>query len=244
MFAIARPTSFRSSTVCADCQHRTAHMFCNLDQAALAHFDSIGVHTVLAKGVKIFEEEAPIRGVFVVCSGRVKLSCTSKQGKTLILRIAVPGDVLGLGAVLSNSAYEVTAETVERVELKSIRKVDFLDFVQRYGDASMNAAQVVSSDYRVAFFDARRLALSVSAAGRLASVMLDWGRAAIHDKQADTSKMRFTMALTHEELASLIGSSRETVTRLLGRFKKEKLIQVRGATIVILEPEKLEQLAV
>ena len=55
--------------------------------------------------------------------------------------------------------------------------------------------------------------------------------------------MRFTMALTHEELANLVGSSRETITRMLGRFKREKLIQIRGASILILEPEKLGQLA-
>ena len=51
------------------------------------------------------------------------------------------------------------------------------------------------------------------------------------------------MALTHEELANLVGSSRETVTRMLGRFKREKLIQMRGASILILSPEKLEQLS-
>jgi CRP/FNR family cyclic AMP-dependent transcriptional regulator len=54
--------------------------------------------------------------------------------------------------------------------------------------------------------------------------------------------MRFTMALTHEELANLAGVSRETVTRLLGRFKKEKLIQIRGASMLILSPERMELL--
>jgi CRP/FNR family transcriptional regulator len=55
--------------------------------------------------------------------------------------------------------------------------------------------------------------------------------------------MRFTMALTHEELANLVGSSRETVTRTLSRFKRDKLIQVHGTSILILSPEKLAQLS-
>ena len=74
---------------------------------------------------------------------------------------------------------------------------------------------------------------------RLASVLLDWGRAAACGKP----EMRFTMALTHEELANLVGSSRETVTRMLGRFKKEKLIQIRGSSVLIISPEQLEHLS-
>jgi CRP/FNR family transcriptional regulator len=133
----------------------------------------------------------------------------------------------------------VTAETIEPTEVKHIRQPDFLSFVARHGEASLHAAKALSEDYRAAFFDARRLALSGSAAGRLASVLLDWGKAASCGKP----EMRFTMALTHEELANMAGISRETVTRLLGRFRKEKLIQVRGASILILSPERLETLA-
>ena len=149
------------------------------------------------------------------------------------------GDVLGLGAVISGSRYEVTAETVEPTEIKSIRRTDFLSFIQKYGQASLHAAKALSEEYKAAFFDARRLALSGSAAGKLAAVLLDWGRGASCGKP----EMRFTMALTHEELANLVGSSRETVTRMLGRFRREKLIQIRGATILILSPEKLERLS-
>jgi CRP/FNR family cyclic AMP-dependent transcriptional regulator len=85
----------------------------------------------------------------------------------------------------------------------------------------------------------RRLALSASAASRLASLLLEWGRAAAYGK----AEMRFTMALTHEDLASMIGTSRETVTRILGRFKRDKLILMRGATVLILAPDKLALLA-
>jgi CRP/FNR family transcriptional regulator len=213
-------------------------MFCNLDAEALADFDSLGVHTSLETGVRIFEEETPMNGVFVLCTGRVKLSCTSKEGKTLILKIAVPGDVLGLGAVLSGSRYEVTADTIEPTQLNAISPENFLAFIERHGEASMHAAQALSEEYRSAFFDVKRLALSVSAAARLAGVLLDWGREAACGK----TEMRFTMALTHEELASLIGSSRETVTRILSRFKREKLIEVHGAKMLILAPDKLERL--
>jgi CRP/FNR family transcriptional regulator, cyclic AMP receptor protein len=214
-------------------------MFCNLDSPALADFSQIGRKINLLKGAKLFQEDSPSNGVFVICTGQVKLSCTSKEGKTLILKIAVPGDVVGLGAVISGSKYEVTAETIEPTEIKHISQSEFLSFIQHHGQASLHAAKALSEEYKTAFFDARRLALSGSAAGRLASILLEWARAASCGKP----ELRLTMALTHEELASLVGTSRETVTRMLGRFRKEKLIQIHGSSILVLAPERLEELS-
>jgi CRP/FNR family transcriptional regulator len=214
-------------------------MFCNLDSEALADFQSMGVESKLAKGAKLFYEGGSSNGVFIICTGQVKLFCTSKDGRTLILKIAMAGDVLGLGAVISGSPFEVTAETVEPTEIKYIRRADFLTFIQKHGQASLHAAKALSEEYKAVFFDARRLALSGSAAGKLAALLLDWGRTASCGKP----EMRFTMALTHEELANLIGSSRETVTRTLGRFRREKLIQIRGATILVLSPAGLAHLS-
>jgi CRP/FNR family transcriptional regulator len=213
-------------------------MFCNLTADALTHFNSLGTPTHAPSGARLFGEDESGDTVFVICSGQVKLSCTSREGKTLILKIAMPGDVLGLSAVISGSRYEVTAETIEPTEIKSIPRNNFLGFLQKHGEASLHSAKVLSNEYKAAFVDARRLALSSTAPGRLASVMLEWGRAASCGKP----EMKFNMRLTHEELADMIGSSRETVTRSLNRFKKEGLIEIRGVSVVILSPEKLELL--
>jgi CRP/FNR family cyclic AMP-dependent transcriptional regulator len=226
---------------CINCEHRSLRMFCNLDGAALADYATIGVETSFTRGTTLFNEGGRSNGVFVICTGQVKLFCTSKEGKTLILKIAMPGDVLGLGAVISGSTYEVTAETLEPTQIKTIPRDDFLSFLEKHGEGSLHAAKALSDDYKAAFFDARRLALSGSSAGRLAGVLLDWGKTAA---TCGKFEMRFTMALTHEELANMVGSSRETVTRMLSRFKKEELIQMRGSSILILAPESLERLAV
>ena len=214
--------------------------FCNLDNSALDEFGTIGRQRLFRKGETLFREDSANDGVFVICTGQVKLSCCSREGKTLILKVAVPGDVLGLGAVISGSKYEVTAETIEPAEIKHIPQVEFLAFIESHGQASLHAAKSLSEEYKIAFFDARRLALSGSVAGRLASVSLEWARASSCGK----AELRLTMALTHEELSELVGSSRETVTRLLGRFKNDKLIQIQGSSILILSPEDLENLTV
>jgi CRP/FNR family transcriptional regulator len=213
-------------------------MFCDLHGEALTHFNSLGVPAHVPSGARLFGEAEPGNTVYVVCSGQVKLSCTSKEGKILILKIAMPGDVLGLSAVITGSHYEVTAETMEPTQIKAIPRHDFLDFLQKHGEVSLNSAKLLSTEYKDAFIDARRLALSTSASGRLASVMLEWGRAASCGKP----EMKFNMRLTHEELADMIGSTRETVTRALSRFKKEGIIEIHGVSILILSPEKLEML--
>jgi CRP/FNR family cyclic AMP-dependent transcriptional regulator len=141
--------------------------------------------------------------------------------------------------VISGSRFELTAETIEPVQVKKIPRDDVLAFFERHGEASMHAAKALSAEYKSAFVDARRLALAGSAAGRLAGVLLDWGRAA----SCGRPEMRFTMALTHEDLASLAGTSRETVTRTLSRFKKEKLIEIHGSSLHILSPDRLAQLS-
>ena len=233
------PTKFRQSSGCAECEYRSLRMFCNLSAEELADFDSLGTKVKVPRGATLFQEDESSTSVAVICEGQVKLSCTSREGKTLILRIAVSGDVLGLGAAMSGGRYEATAEALEPTVFKTVRSADFLKFLERHGEASMHAARSLSEEYKAVFYDARRLALSPSAAGRLASVLLDWAKSA----SCGNGELRFTMALTHEELAGLAGTSRETVTRVLSRFQKEKLIQVRGSSMTILSPEKLAELA-
>jgi CRP/FNR family transcriptional regulator len=223
---------------CLNCEHRHLRVFCNLTPDALRDYDKIGILISHARGAKLFTEGDPARNVFVICSGQMKISATSRDGKTMILKIAGPGDVMGLSAVLANAPYEVTAEAIEPSQVKMVHKQDFVDFLGRHGIASMHAAQSLSGEYLAVFHDAKRLALSGSAAGRLARLLLDWAHASANGKP----ELRFTMALTHEEVANMAGTSRETVTRLLNQFRRDQWITIKGSSMAILKPEQLEQL--
>src|SRR4029077_10907624 len=120
------------------------------------------------------------------------------------------------------------AEAIEPCQVKTIRKQEFIDFLGRHGVASMNAAQSLSGEYLTVFHDAKRLALSGSAAGRLARLLLDWGKAASNGKP----EIRFTMALTHEEIANMAGTPRETVARLLNQFRRDQWTVIKGASLI------------
>ena len=226
-------------SACNNCPDRSSRVFCSLSQEVRRDFDSIGMRVSLPKGATLFNEDDPCTNAIIICSGQVKLSCASKEGKTHILKIALPGDVLGLSAAISGTNYEVTAETLGPTEVKSIRCDDLLRFLGSHKEAAMHAARALSEEYRSAFVDARRLALSTTAGGKLAMILLNWGRT----PECNQPQMRFIMVLSHDELGNLAGVSRETVTRELGKFQKQKLIKVTGASIQILEPVRLAQLA-
>src|SRR6266702_1630997 len=95
---------------CLACQVREEHLFCNLPVDALQKLNEIKSTAVYPKSAVLFIEGQQPRGVFVLCTGKVKLSTSSSEGKTLITKISDAGDVLGLNATISNHPHEVTAE--------------------------------------------------------------------------------------------------------------------------------------
>ena len=224
---------------CVTCAVRGPQCFCTLPALELVDLQAIGsLHFFEAHSV-ILREGFTANRVYIVCKGQIKISAASEDGRLLLVRIAGPGDVLGLASVLRASNYKVTAETLEACELKSIPRDNFLKFMRSSPDVGENTAVAVAREYDAALLSARRLALSTSAAGKLASTLLDWARIDhTHDKEA----LEFSMPLTHEELGCMAGLSRETVTRLLTRFRAEGLVQQQGNRMMLLKPNELQSL--
>ena len=233
---------------CVECTVRGAHCFCSLNMEALRQLDRMGTQMMYGEGEQVVEEGGDPERVCVVCKGMLKLTTSSAEGRMLLLRIVGPGDVLGLAAVLKGTRYEATAETLEECEVRVIGREDFLRFMGKFQGVGMNSAEAVAREYEAAVMSARRLALSGSAAGRLASVLLEWGRrsarkSAVDDAQTEgEAALRFRMPLTHAELGNMAGISRETTTRVLTKLKGEGLIELEGERMVVLLPSKLEQL--
>ncbi|HET7348897.1 MAG TPA: cyclic nucleotide-binding domain-containing protein, partial [Acidobacteriaceae bacterium] len=92
------PTTRQVAERCAQCTERSERIFCNLPDDAIERFDEIAMQIAYPSRSIVFEEGQRASGIFVVCSGQIKLSATSRDGRTMILKIALPGDVLGLTA--------------------------------------------------------------------------------------------------------------------------------------------------
>lgn len=214
--------------------------FCSLKGEARVHLDGLGMEVSYTRGSRLFAEGERSKCVFFLMSGRVKLLVTSREGKMVILRIAEAGQVLGLSAALSGNDHEVTAEASEPCQVKAIPTREFLSFLETYPDAAMEATRCVLREYQTVFNDVCRLALPGTVAGRLANLLLEWRRPRVQGGQA---RPRFTMALTHEEIAGMAATSRETVTRVFNQFEREKLISIKGSSFTVLQPEALQALA-
>jgi CRP/FNR family transcriptional regulator len=223
---------------CQNCLNAGKHAFCSLGQEARAFLESNSVTMEYPRGTVIFREGDTSSAVFVLCSGKVKVSTTSREGRTMILRIADAGDVLGLSSALTGSEYEVTAEVLEPCRVRVLHLRHLNTMLGQYGDASLGVAKALAEDYRAAFDEARLIALPGSPAGRVARLILDWSNEA-----KKVSSPFVTMMLTHEELASMTATTRETVTRTLSRMRKEKMISTRGVALTVLQPRALEQLS-
>lgn len=224
---------------CLICQLRDQNFFCSLGPQALDDFQKINFSTAYPAGATLFVEGQTARGVFLVCQGQVKLSLSSADGRTLILKMSKPGELLGLHACVSGLPYEMTAETAQPCQVNFISRQDFLKFLNRHGDACMKAAEHLSHTCHDAVELIRTLGLSHSAGERLARLLLEMSLAA---KPARNGPTRIKVALSHEEIAQIIGTSRETVTRLLSEFRKKKLADLKGSTLVIQDRAGLERL--
>jgi len=223
---------------CITCPHREDRIFCNLPPAAVQHLSKITSASSYPKGATLFVEGQAARGVFVLCNGRVKLSTSSTDGKTLIVRIADPGEVLGLPATVTGKPYELTADVIEPTQANFISRVDFLAFLSEYGEASLRVAQQLGETYQAAVAEMRSIGLSRSAGEKLARFLLDWCASHSNEK----GEVRAKLTLTHDEIAQMIGASRETVTRLFADFKKRDYLQVKGSTLILHDKSALEKL--
>src|SRR5215471_3389041 len=145
---------------CADCELRPARIFCNLPDEALQAFESLRTTVFYPRGSILFVEGQSPRGVYLICTGRAKLSTSAADGKTLIVQIAEPGEVLGASAAISGGAHELTAETLTPCQMAFIKREDFVGFLSKHGDASLRLDQILSNSYRLANDQIRSLGLS------------------------------------------------------------------------------------
>jgi CRP/FNR family transcriptional regulator, cyclic AMP receptor protein len=212
---------------------KKSEFFSSLSASAFADLESLLVPISHPANKILFSETQPSDGVRVVIEGEVKLSINSTDGRRLSLRIARPGEVLGLSSTLSGNPYEMTADTLYPCRIAHISRQDFLHFLARHPDAYESVTREVSRSFNLACEQLRLVGLSTSVPERLANLLLRWSE----------KGSRCRVALTHEEIGEFIGASRETVTRTLSVFKNRRLVAQHGCTIEIPSRDALENYA-
>ena len=234
------PYGLQMAEDCGACRLRKKGWYCSLSSDLMGSFTDYSHLTTYPGNAILFVEGQMPRGAFVVCSGKVKLSTTSREGKVLVLRIEQPGDVVGLSAMISGEPYEVAAETVGPCLVNFVEREGLLRLMERSGELGLRSALAVSREFQSAYRDIHDLILARSSSGKLARLLLSW----VSRDSTATHELRIHAPVTHEEIAQRIGASRETVTRLLSDLRKKDLIRLEGTTLVIKDRTALEAMAV
>jgi CRP/FNR family transcriptional regulator, cyclic AMP receptor protein len=214
------------------------HVFSDLPSPILAELDMISCPASYTKDAILFVEGQEPRGVFVLCNGRVKLSTNSADGRSIIVRIAEPGEVVGLVGVLSGRVYELTAEALEPLQANFIPREAFLRFLRENGEAAVRVAEIVSGIYHATLLEVRYLGFSSSTAEKLARFLLDLPATPV----PGDGQLRAALTMTHKEIGGIIGASRETVTRLFANFKRQGLMEIHESNAIFLNKASLEKL--
>lgn len=203
----------------------------------LADFDLAANTISLPAKTSLFTRGEDARFVYIVCAGYLKLTAGSSYEREMIIRVAVPGSTIGLYAVLSQGFHEVSAQSLNTAHLRAIERERFLIFLRQHNEAQLRAMQFICQEYRCALQVASRIALSETGAARLGQLLLDFAHQV--GGHRENGVFQFPLLLTHQEMASMIFTMRETVNRMLGQFRKDGWISIKDELVAIHHPEKL-----
>ena len=194
------------------------------------------LNSLHGSGRVLFAEGEPARGVYILRTGRATVSMSSREGRVVMLGLAQAGDVLGLNSVLRDCPYDTTVKTVEPCRTDFISRLELIELMQSQ-DGAQAVANILSRELSELTARAKLLLLPQTVSGRLAKLLLEWS----NENGSHTSRLH--RLFTHEEMAQMICSSRETVSRLLASLSKQEVIRVTTDSIVICDRGALENIA-
>ncbi len=224
---------------CGICQQKERNVFCLLPEPCLGLLTSLMHSKSAAEGTCLFRENDNPQGVYFFCAGKARLLTTGSQGQTLVVRIVVPGQVLGLPPAVTGKPHTLTLEALETSKFNFVYRTDFLDFLRHSPEACLSALEFLGHECQFGYSWIRSYGAPLSIAGKLARLLLDGCK----DTRIGNQAIRVDLALTHEDIGQLIGASRESVTRAMSEFRKRGILGVDGSTILIHSRPALEKAA-
>lgn len=222
---------------CFSCSCKPGSIFGDLDAPTLMELDRRRQPSIYRAGATVFLEGDQPRAIYCVGTGRVKLSHSSADGRSVALGVAVSGDVLGVRSMLLGTAHDLTAEALEESRLCFIPKDDFFDFLARNSAVSLRLAQKLSAELGEAYRQVSGVALK-STTQRVAELIL-----ALCQTQGTPGPdgVGFPTRMCQDELAEFLGVSRRSLSRALATLRHRGLIECRRRFILVRDPAALGQ---
>jgi CRP-like cAMP-binding protein len=207
---------------------RTVPIFAELADEDISSLARLTTRRRYPKDTVVFFENEEGDSFFMILEGRIKVTILGDDGREIILSVLGPGDFFGEMALLDNEPRSATAIAVEESELLILQRTDFQGVATK---RTITGAliRVLTARLRRANHQISTLAL-LDVYGRVARVILDMARE--EGKRLKDGRIAFRRA-THQEIANRIGTTRETVTRMLKDLERQGLIQVEGKEIIV-----------
>ncbi len=226
-------------SLCKRCPHKMGSIFSDLDDVQLDDFCGLKQVSHYKKTQRIFYEGEPNTGLFILCSGKVKLSRTSRLGRRQIVGILEPCGLLEEKDLFLGKRHSVTVEAMEDCVVSFVEKDVFLNFMQCNQPVPIQLIEHLSQELELA--EGKIEALTVmDAKRRLANLLLQladrYGVTILQGRLID-------LRLTREEIAEMVGTTQETVIRVFSVFKRKGLIQDFGKQIVLTNEERLRKVS-
>ncbi len=213
------------------------NLFAGLGDSEMRQIAERAAMREFSRGKVILHPNEPQEMVYLIKEGRVKISRYSPDGREQILTLLESGDVFGEFALVKE-AEPVHVEAFEDTLICALSRDDFLALVRRQPEVMLHVVKVLAERLRGAEEEIADLVFQ-DVSGRLASLLL---RLAEAYGQKNGSGLRLILRITHQDIASMIGATRETVTSTLSRFRDAGLIATEHRSIMIKNPEGLRQL--
>lgn len=224
---------------CVNCCGQERYALCSVSTRLTERLRKISSTAAYRKTERLFVEGQEARGVFALCTGRAKLSTSSRMGKNIITRICEPGDVIGLNAVVSGLPYTVTAEMMVAGQVKFLPRTLFMSLMNEEEELRLMVAKQLSISYYRIHDAVRVLGLAIHPVERLASFLLS----SVSDRpDVNLESETVSASLTHQEIADTIGSTRQTVTKIFSEFRKKQLLRSEGPSMAILNRPELKKM--
>lgn len=192
-----------------------------------------------AKTDEIFHADEPGEDCFILLKGRVKLCLSLEDGREISFEILGSGDLIGEGVLLDPPRYNCDAKAMERTELAVVPRRQLLQLMENNGQFSLHIARHMAG--RLSDFRQRQEMLLHSVNVRFARLLLNLAKRYGSDDHGPS--VRLNVKLTHQEMANLIGTARETLTLTVGKFRNEGVLAESGRSLVIVDMEELERRA-
>ena len=232
----------RRAERCIRCTKKPANGFCQLPEGALRILGSQGMEVALRRHTTLFLEGAPVRSLYYLCSGSIKLFSNSLDGRTVILRFAGPGELLGLNELISQAAgegpacFEVSAEAMESAKVMELPVAAFRQILAEYPEAGLRVGRQLAHECHVAHQRIRLLGLNRTVAERVAGYLLE-----AQERGQSVPHTPPDPRVTHEEIAQCLGLSRESVCRALAAFRQAGALRMESGRWQVVDHAALEE---